>query len=59
MVGDRMETDILVGIKAGLAGTVLTLDGVTDQADLPTYDYQPSIVCADLAALTALLEELS
>jgi NagD protein len=45
IVGDRMETDILAGIHAGI-DTVLVLSGVTARADLQHYAYQPLYILA-------------
>ncbi|MDE3064390.1 MAG: HAD family hydrolase [Acidobacteriota bacterium] len=50
LVGDRMETDILAGIEAGLT-TVLVLSGVTSPADVDRYPYGPSRVVRSLAEL--------
>ena len=34
MIGDRLETDVLMGLNAGMAGA-LTLTGATSEADPP------------------------
>ncbi len=49
-IGDRMETDILGGIRAGCR-TALVLSGVTSRQTLQTYDYQPDLVAEDLIHL--------
>lgn len=41
MIGDRMDTDIVAGVQAGL-GTVLVLSGVTRQEDVARFSYQPT-----------------
>jgi NagD protein len=41
MMGDRMDTDIVTGIEAGLE-TILVLSGVTRREDVKRYPYQPT-----------------
>src|SRR3954470_19165048 len=43
MVGDRMDTDIVAGIEAGL-DTILVLSGSTRVADIERYPYRPGRV---------------
>jgi len=51
MIGDRLDTDILAGNRAGtLTGLVLT--GVSTREDLATSEIIPDYVFADLPALT-------
>ena len=54
MVGDRLYTDIALG-KAGVL-TVLVLSGETRREDLASSPFQPDLIMADLAELTALLQ---
>jgi 4-nitrophenyl phosphatase len=54
--GDRLDTDILAGQRAG-AATALLLTGVTRAEDLPGSTIQPDWVFPDLPALTAALGE--
>ena len=41
MIGDRMDTDIIVGMESGL-DTVLVLSGVTDEKELGNFPYRPT-----------------
>ncbi|SDR78128.1 NagD protein [Actinopolymorpha singaporensis] len=50
MVGDRMDTDVISGIEAGLR-TVLVLSGVTRREDIERYPYRPSLVVDSIADL--------
>ena len=48
MVGDRMDTDIVAGIEAGL-DTILVLSGSTQRADIERYPYRPGRVLDSIA----------
>ena len=50
MVGDRIETDILMGSSYGLA-TALVMTGVTDQKTLEASEIRPDYVLASVADL--------
>ncbi|HEX2503567.1 MAG TPA: HAD-IIA family hydrolase [Miltoncostaeaceae bacterium] len=50
MVGDRMDTDIVAGIEAGLE-TVLVLTGVTSPDEVERFPYRPSRVVDSVADL--------
>ena len=50
MVGDRMDTDVLAGIEAGLE-TILVLSGVTQAEDVERFPYRPSRVVGSVADL--------
>jgi 4-nitrophenyl phosphatase len=56
MVGDRLETDILAGRKAGIK-TILVLSGVTRRGDLAESDVQPDWVLDDIRALADALRQ--
>ncbi|OPZ85504.1 MAG: Ribonucleotide monophosphatase NagD [bacterium ADurb.Bin429] len=50
MVGDRMDTDIISGIEAGME-TILVLTGITRQEDIERFSYRPTRVVASVAAI--------
>lgn len=50
MIGDRMDTDVIAGIEAGLH-TILVLTGVTSKADLKQYPFRPREVLESIADL--------
>ncbi len=52
MLGDRLETDILAGQRAGLF-TLLVLSGITDQMQLSQSEIQPDLVFRDVGHLHA------
>jgi NagD protein len=54
MIGDRMDTDIVAGIEAGLF-TVLVLSGVTRPEDVQTFPYRPSQMLDSVADLVPLI----
>lgn len=54
-VGDRLETDILFGERAGIA-TALVLTGVSTQADIESSGIKPDYIYDDLPALMRALE---
>jgi NagD protein len=47
MIGDRMDTDVLSGIGAGMR-TVLVLTGVTTREEVAAYSYQPHQIVESL-----------
>jgi len=50
MIGDRMDTDVLCGLEAGLE-TILVLTGISTAADVERYPYRPSRIMASVADL--------
>ena len=54
MVGDRMDTDVVAGIEAGLE-TILVLTGSTTAADIERYPFRPSRVLPSIAEAIELV----
>jgi NagD protein len=50
MIGDRMDTDIVAGLEAGLE-TVLVLTGILSRADAERFAYRPSRIVPSVAEL--------
>ena len=50
MIGDRLETDVQMGLNAGMAGT-LTLTGATTEAVLAQSTIKPTYVIRQLSDL--------
>src|SRR6476661_8867463 len=54
MVGDRMDTDVVAGIEAGVE-TILVLSGSTSRADIERYPFRPSRVLDSIADAVELV----
>ena len=54
MIGDRMDTDVVAGMEAGLR-TYLVLTGVTRAESVGRYPYRPSAVIASIADVVDLV----
>lgn len=52
MIGDRMDTDIVAGIEAGLH-TVLVLSGISNQTEIDRYPFRPDQIVNSVADLLA------
>lgn len=50
MIGDRMDTDVLAGLEAGME-TFLVLTGLTQRADIASYPFRPTNVAGSIADL--------
>jgi NagD protein len=50
MVGDRMDTDVVSGLEAGMH-TVLVLTGITSRAEAERFPYRPSRIVDSVADL--------
>jgi NagD protein len=54
MVGDRMDTDVVSGLEAGMR-TVLVLTGSTRPEEVDRFPYRPSRVVPSIADLVDLV----
>jgi len=50
MVGDRMDTDVISGLEAGMR-TILVLTGITARDEVDRYPFRPTRVVASIADL--------
>ena len=57
VVGDRIYTDILVGVNAGVT-SVMVLSGETKMDDLKNYSYRPTYIIDSIKELPKLLKEI-
>jgi NagD protein len=58
MVGDRMDTDMISGIEAGLR-TILVLTGSTRANQIERFPYRPTRVCDSIADVVPLVAEFA
>jgi len=54
MIGDRMDTDVIAGMEAGLE-TFLVLAGSTSRQDVLRYPFRPSHIMNSVADLIDLI----
>ncbi|MCX5533334.1 HAD-IIA family hydrolase [Streptomyces sp. NBC_00006] len=54
MIGDRMDTDVLAGLEAGMT-TYLVLTGLTSQSDIDRFPFRPTKVVDSIADLVDLV----
>jgi NagD protein len=52
MIGDRMDTDIIAGIEAGLH-TVLVMTGISDPSEVERYPFRPDEILDSVADLVS------
>jgi NagD protein len=57
MIGDRMDTDIISGLEAGLR-TILVLTGSTQASQVDRFPFRPTRVVDSVADLVPLIAEL-
>jgi NagD protein len=55
MIGDRMDTDVVSGLEAGLE-TILVMTGVTTPGEAERYSYRPSKIVDSVADVIPMLE---
>jgi NagD protein len=58
MVGDRMDTDVVSGLEAGLR-TVLVLTGSTRRDQVESFPYRPTRIADSVADLVSTVRELA
>jgi len=58
MIGDRMDTDVIAGIEAGLR-TVLVLTGSTSRDQVGGFPYRPTRIVDSIADLVPVVAELT
>jgi NagD protein len=56
MIGDRMDTDILAGIEAGLQA-ILVLSGISTREQAGRFPYRPSRIVDSVADLVGSVGE--
>ena len=50
MIGDRMDTDVVAGMEAGLH-TILVLTGISDPAEIEKFPFRPDEILDSVADL--------
>ena len=50
MIGDRMDTDVIAGMEAGLH-TILVLTGISDPAEIEKFPFRPDEILDSVADL--------
>ncbi len=53
MIGDRMDTDVVAGIEAGLH-TILVMTGISDRTEVERYPFRPDEIVDSVADLIAV-----
>ena len=56
MIGDRMDTDVISGLEAGMS-TVLVLSGCSTRETLKTYAYRPTVVLNGVGDIVRIANE--
>jgi NagD protein len=55
MIGDRMDTDVLAGLEAGME-TFLVLSGITKEDEVDNYPYRPTHIAKSIADIVDLVK---
>ena len=55
MIGDRMDTDVVSGLEAGLH-TILVLTGVTTETEIERFPFRPPRVVDSIADLVDMVD---
>lgn len=58
MIGDRMDTDVISGLEAGLR-SILVMTGSTRPGEVERYPYRPTRICDSIADVVPLVAELT
>ncbi|GAA3956118.1 HAD-IIA family hydrolase [Actinomadura viridis] len=58
MIGDRMDTDVVAGVEAGLE-TILVLSGVTRKEEVDRFPFRPSHVLPSIADVLPMIGDRS
>ncbi|NEA33753.1 HAD-IIA family hydrolase [Streptomyces sp. SID13031] len=58
MIGDRMDTDIVSGLEAGLR-SILVLSGSTGEHEVERFPYRPTRIVESIADVVPLIEAMS
>lgn len=56
MIGDRMDTDVVAGLEAGLK-TILVLSGISTRESMDAFPYQPTKVMSSIAELVGKTDD--
>ncbi len=56
MIGDRMDTDVISGMEAGMQ-TILVLSGISTAASVEMYPYRPTMVIESVADLVGRTQD--
>ena len=57
MIGDRMDTDIISGLEAGMR-TILVATGATERRDVQNFPYRPTQIVDSIADVVPLVSQL-